>query len=502
MRHDALSEIDRDPARFEEQPLTILRHASSAAEKVDLVGEGGRDLHRPDMVPEVRIVARRGVIMQDQEIADAVIFHVDHAVEFGPVRRGDTVSAHILREQLDQLRDRHLREIDARRFERLEEPRRKADRDDVADPAAAAATGAELENSRIGERRALDRGDQCIGGGLVREMRARIDIAVANAVLERDAPLPPGWFRGRARIGLDRPVRRGAGHRDGAVAGQPARPVFPGFGHRVAEQQAAEPRTIDEQVALDRFARVQAERADVAVQRIPVDRHDPRFGPARAVGFGKMAEIGAEQRRIELIGITEARGQIVGRAIRDGEAVALGGGDRDRIVADRPGAACRGKAEPVMVEADIVERSAETAERVNVAVADRAEIAEVDPELEGRMRGAHEIGLVQAQAFDEGTDVRQRCLTDPDDPDIRRLDQMDRARDRQQPHKRRGRHPPSRPAAHHDDPRFAHIHWPSIVAPHRFAQPLIVRAVPNLLHFGNTSDVSDISVFQIVLFNL
>ena len=52
--------------------------------------------------------------------------------------------------------------------------------------------------------------------------------------------------------------------------------------------------------------------------------------------FSKAAQIGAEQRRIELIGIAEARGEVARRTIGNGEAVTLGGGDRDRIVADRP----------------------------------------------------------------------------------------------------------------------------------------------------------------------
>ena len=440
--------------------------------------------------------------MQDQEVADAVIFHVDHAIILGTVGSGDPRRRGILREKLDQLRDRHLREVDAGRFERLEESRGEPDRDDVADPAVAAATGAEFEEARVGKRRALDRRDQRIGGRLIRHMRAGIDIAIADAVLERDPPLPPGRFRRGSRIGLDRSLGRRARHGDGAVAGQPARPVLPRLCHGVAEQQAAEAGAVDEQVAFDRVARVEAERADVAAHGILVHRHDPRFGPARAVRFSKAAQIGAEQRRIELIGIAEARGEVARRTIGNGEAVTLGGGDRDRIVADRPDTPLGREAQPVMVEANIVERAAETAERMDIAVADRAEIAEVDPELEGRMRGAHEVGFVETEPLHERADMRQGRFADADDADLGRLDQMDRAGRRQQPHQRRRRHPPRRPSADHNDPRWhpVHVHHhPLIMA---FFHAFISRAVPSLLHFGNTSATSDTSVYQIVLFSL
>ena len=218
--------------------------------------------------------------------------------------------------------------------------------------------------------------------------------------------------------------------------------------------------------------------------------------------LGKVAEIGAEQGRIELIGIAEASGEIVSRTIGDGEAVTLGGGDRDRIVADRPCASFRREPQPVMVEADIVEWSAERPERMDIAVADRAEIAEIDSQFEGRMRGAHEVRLVEAQAFDEGTDVRQGRLADADDADVRRLDQLHGAGIRQQAHQRRGGHPTRRPAADHYDPRWRrpnHLYHPLFAT---VFLPVCGRAVSSLLHFGNTSATYGVSVYQIMLFDL
>ncbi len=79
---------------------------------------------------------------------------------------------------------------------------------------------------------------------------ARIDNAVAGAVLERDAPLPAGRVRGGAGIGGE-VFRARARHRECAVAGQPVRPVLVADAERVGDQQAAKAGAIDEQVARD-----------------------------------------------------------------------------------------------------------------------------------------------------------------------------------------------------------------------------------------------------------
>ena len=54
---------------------------------------------------------------------------------------------------------------------------------------------------------------------------AGIDVAVADAVLQRDAPLPARGVRGGARVGQQR-LDRLARHGDRAVARQPVRPVL------------------------------------------------------------------------------------------------------------------------------------------------------------------------------------------------------------------------------------------------------------------------------------
>src|SRR3546814_11148348 len=59
---------------------------------------------------------------------------------------------------------------------------------------------------------------------VVAHMARRIDMAVADAVLERNAPLPAGWARGRAGDRLAVAAER-AGNGDRAVARQPVGPV-------------------------------------------------------------------------------------------------------------------------------------------------------------------------------------------------------------------------------------------------------------------------------------
>jgi hypothetical protein len=142
------------------------------------------------------IVARGGVVVEDQEVAHPVVLHVDKAVEFLPVARIDGAAE---REQLDQVGDRHLREVDRGRFERFEEAAGEADRDDILAPRVLAAPGAEAQQARVGEPFALDVGNQRGAGLILGNERAREHVAVADAVLQRDAPLPPAG-RAVARV--------------------------------------------------------------------------------------------------------------------------------------------------------------------------------------------------------------------------------------------------------------------------------------------------------------
>src|SRR3546814_20490850 len=92
----------------------------------------------------------------------------------------------------------------------------------------------EAQRPRIAHRGAVEPREQGRRRLVVGDVRARIDIAVAGAMLERDAPLPPRRLRGRSRQRL--PVG-GAPARDGerAVARQQRAPVITDESHVVIE---------------------------------------------------------------------------------------------------------------------------------------------------------------------------------------------------------------------------------------------------------------------------
>ena len=61
-----LSSVNRSSWAREDAPL--------AAPQLDLLGQAVRDIHRPAMVPELGIVALGGVVVQDDEVADVLVF--------------------------------------------------------------------------------------------------------------------------------------------------------------------------------------------------------------------------------------------------------------------------------------------------------------------------------------------------------------------------------------------------------------------------------------------
>src|SRR3546814_13449088 len=80
--------------------------------------------------PEGRVGALIGAIMEDDEVADAFIVEGDAPVVGVDVDGGEIAVGEVR----EQLGDAVLDQVDARRFERLEEARREAERDDIAGP--------------------------------------------------------------------------------------------------------------------------------------------------------------------------------------------------------------------------------------------------------------------------------------------------------------------------------------------------------------------------------
>ena len=93
-----------------------------------------------------------GVVMQDDEIADVVVFRGGGAVEFA----APLLDVAEMREMQDQPLDRDLDQVDGRGLERLEEPAREPHAHHVAVPELLAPPGRELDQPRLRERRRIE----------------------------------------------------------------------------------------------------------------------------------------------------------------------------------------------------------------------------------------------------------------------------------------------------------------------------------------------------------
>ena len=105
-----------------------------------------------------------------------------------------------MREHLNQPRDARLDKHDAGRFKRFEEAGRKPQRDNILVPELAALAAGELQYARVRERLAIELRKQGRGSLIVADETTRIDVSIANAMLQRDAPLPPRLARGRPGV--------------------------------------------------------------------------------------------------------------------------------------------------------------------------------------------------------------------------------------------------------------------------------------------------------------
>ena len=169
--------------------------AAVAEEQFHLVRQRVGHRHVAAMLPE-RFGALVGLVVQHDEIAAALELELQLPVVFvdvGLVERG-------IREEAHQPRHGRLDEVDAGRFQRLHEAAGEADRDAVPVPEFPAHAGDEAQRPRIGERFAVEVGEQGRGGLVVADVVAAVDVAVAGAVLQRNAPLPARAARRRARV--------------------------------------------------------------------------------------------------------------------------------------------------------------------------------------------------------------------------------------------------------------------------------------------------------------
>ena len=436
-----------EPARVAEQLVARQHDPARGTEVRDLLGERIRDRHGLPLLPHRLGTARRGVIVQDQEVAHVEHFLPEHAVELSRQQRRAIGRG----EERQQLGNAALDQVDAGRFQWFEEAARQADRDDIGAPRLASHAGREADQARIGERRPVHPGDQRRARRLFVLKAAREDIAVADPVLERDAPAPTRLRRGRTGEGRAADLRR-ARRRPGPIAGQPVRPVVIAHAQRLADQQAAQPRTVDEEVAGDDLSIRQRQRSDVSAVVMPFDRRDHTLDPGDARAFGEPAQVARVEPGIEVIGIAQRRQQRASIGHRSREAAGARGLRGQRIGFGGRGIAIGARADQAVEEHRAVARRPERAEGVEVAAALAVPADELDAELHRRLGLGHELALVQADDLVEPVDRWDRRLADPDRPDRVGFDQGDGGSlPRQRARQSRGGHPARcAPAKDHD----------------------------------------------------
>ena len=78
-RQDPLSDIYGDPARIEEATFPVGDERTTLTKQLHSMGKGLRKLHGAAVVPECRVRTFRRVVMQDEEIAHALVLEIHHA---------------------------------------------------------------------------------------------------------------------------------------------------------------------------------------------------------------------------------------------------------------------------------------------------------------------------------------------------------------------------------------------------------------------------------------
>jgi len=181
---------------------------------------------------------------------------------------------------------------------------------------------------------------------------------------------------------------------------------------RLFDQQSAEARAINEQIAFDDLAVFQHQRSHRAVMRVLPDLADLPFHPPQAVALGDAPQEYRVQPRIEVVGVVD-----LWLGLQRELVAARGDGFQAEIAEFRRHAA------PQAVQPEMMERRRPRAlpgdaERMDVALAGTAPVLERDRELEGTGDGTQEFLLVDLQETMEGSDRRHGGFAHPDRADL------------------------------------------------------------------------------------
>jgi len=418
--HDVLAEHHLQPASLGEQLLVFAHDLAAGAEQRDLARCALGQLQLRAVAPEWRVIALGRLVVQHQKIAHAFVFVAGLAVELIAQRH----VAMPIRKHDQQTIDAGLDQMDCGRFQRLDEAAGQPERDAIAMPDLVADAAGEAQCAWLGQRLAIEVGEQQRAGLVFAHEVAAIDMAIAGAVLQRDAPLPAGrpgiGLRVRAhRLGPD------TGHGDGTIARQPTAPVVETRLQRTFDQQPAKARAIQEQVAFDALAAVHLHRFDEAVGGAQLHVHHLAFAAAHAALLGIAAQEPTIKPGIEMIGIADTANRGIAHLVHAAKSPAFGGNGIERIVPQTAVAAGALAAQPVVVKRQRPERHPCFAEGMQVRIADTAPIVELDAELECALRRAQHFVFIQTEKRIDQPDLWDGGLADTDDADLLGLDQAD-----------------------------------------------------------------------------
>src|SRR6185312_7971453 len=301
---ESLAEQNRCPARLLVRLLTVEGHAGGARPDIDLVPQRLRQLHRAAVAPEIGVLPLSHAVMRDQEIAQALVLVAGETVVFQRQRRIEAAVG----KEIDEPRGGILDELDARRLERLQEAGGEPDRDAVAAPDLPAHTGNEREQPRLAKRAAAEAAEQLCSRLLFGHEATAVDVSVADAMLQRNSPLPAG------RTGTGHRVRcelRGALGGDGhsAIAGQPIGPVLVTRLQRLLDDQTPEAGSIDEELTADFAAIGERQALYEPVRRTQADIRYLPFDPPHAMPFSHRAQVSRVEPSVEVIGVAIVGGR-------------------------------------------------------------------------------------------------------------------------------------------------------------------------------------------------
>src|SRR5581483_5722732 len=141
---DAQADVDREPTRRREGLFLQGDDPAGPREEIPFVRQGRRQRHGAAMAPEGRIIPLRGGVMQNEKVAQPLVFEGREAIVFGADRRLEVAVG----EQREQAPEAGLNEMTAGPLERLEEPRRLPEGETVPHPRARAAPGFEALQPR------------------------------------------------------------------------------------------------------------------------------------------------------------------------------------------------------------------------------------------------------------------------------------------------------------------------------------------------------------------